>query len=146
MDKFNKTLRGYNIDEVNNFLDKIIKKVEAMVLEINNKNIKIKQLEEQVEHYKAMEKTLSRSIIVAEETGAQIKKNAREERDLLIKDARRNADRIINESLIRAEKINYKTAVTKKNVVIYKRRLKNLIESQLDMVEDIDIEDTGLDI
>lgn len=49
MEKFNRVLRGYDPEEVNNFIDHIIEQVEGMVNEIKEKDLKIKELEEQVE-------------------------------------------------------------------------------------------------
>ena len=45
MEKFNRTLRGYDPEEVNNFLDKVINQVEQMVDEIKDKDKRIKELE-----------------------------------------------------------------------------------------------------
>ena len=38
MEKFNRTLRGYDPDEVNSFLDKVIKRVEQIVSRIDKKD------------------------------------------------------------------------------------------------------------
>ena len=43
MERFNRTIRGYDPDEVNEFLDKVINKVEEMV---NEAKVKDEQLEE----------------------------------------------------------------------------------------------------
>lgn len=43
MEKFSRTLRGYDPDEVNAFIDKIIEQVEAMVNEIKDKNSELKE-------------------------------------------------------------------------------------------------------
>ena len=45
MDKFNRTLHGYDPDEVNAFLDQVINHVEKMVNEMKEKDAKIKDLE-----------------------------------------------------------------------------------------------------
>ena len=42
MEKFNRVLRGYDPEEVNNFIDRIIEQVEGMVNEIKEKDLKIK--------------------------------------------------------------------------------------------------------
>ena len=46
MEKFNRTLRGYDPDEVNSFLDKVIKRVEQMVSEIDKKDAELKKIRE----------------------------------------------------------------------------------------------------
>lgn len=51
-----------------------------------------------------MEDTLNRAIIMAEKTSEQIKLNAHQERETITNDAKKNASRIINEALLKAEK------------------------------------------
>ena len=147
MDKFKRSLNGYNIEEVNAFIDDIIKKVEVILEEekqikheIQLKDIKIKDLEQVVEHYKGIEKQMNTSIITAEESGEYIKRLAKSERDAIIEDARKNANRIISDALIRAEKIEYKTELLKKNIVSYKNRVRTMLNQQLDIIDDLDEE------
>jgi len=147
MDKFKRSLNGYNIEEVNAFIDDIIKKVEAILEEekqikheIQLKDIKIKDLEQVVEHYKGIEKQMNTSIITAEESGEYIKRLAKSERDAIIEDARKNANRIISDALIRAEKIEYKTELLRKNIVSYKNRVRTMLNQQLDIIDDLDEE------
>ena len=45
MEKFNRTIRGYDPDEVNRFLDKVISQVEVMVNEMKEKEARIAKLE-----------------------------------------------------------------------------------------------------
>ena len=52
MEKFNRTLRGYDPVEVNQFLDQVIKKVENMVAELNRKNEEIRIRDEQIKTLK----------------------------------------------------------------------------------------------
>ena len=148
MEKFNRVLRGYDTEEVNNFIDHIIEQVESMVNEIKEKDIRIKELEEQVEdtitlknrieHYEKMEDTLNRAIIMAEKTSEQIKLNAHQERETITNDAKKNASRIINEALLKAEKIDNDAETLKRNMNILKKRLRDILESQLELVDDIE--------
>ena len=155
MDKFNRTLRGYDPDEVNKFLDQVIKQVERMIADLKEKDRqialrdeKIAELTKMVEstssmrdklsQYERMEATLNRAIIMAQKTSDQIKANAHRESEIILEDAKRNASRIVNESLLRAEKTDMETNMIKRNTNIFKRKLKDILESQLDLVEDIE--------
>lgn len=148
MEKFNRVLRGYDPIEVNSFIDHIIEQVENMVNEIKEKDLKIKELEEQVEdvitlknrieQYEKMEDTLNRAIVMAEKTSEQIKLNAHQERETITNDAKRNASRIINEALLKAEKIDNDAEMVKRNMNILKKRLRDILESQLELVDDIE--------
>lgn len=147
MDKFKRSLNGYNVDEVNAFIDDVIKKVETIIKEeeeikneIKNKELKIKELENLVEHYKNIEKEMNTSIITAQESGEYIKRLAKSERDAIINDARKNANRIISDALIRAEKTEYKTELLRKNIISYKNRVRTMLNQQLDIIDDLDEE------
>lgn len=155
MEKFNRTLRGYDPEEVNRFLDEVIGKVEKMVKDIDDKNNllrekdeRIKELENQLEEnsglmdklesYERMESTLNQAIFMAQKTSDQLKISAHKESEIILDDAKKNASRIVNEALIRAEKIDDEASNVKRNITILKRRLKNIIESQLQIIDDID--------
>lgn len=148
MQKFNKTLRGYDPAEVNAFLDQVINQVESMVDEIKEKDEKIAKLEhldeenkslrEKLQQYTRTEETLNRAILMAQKTSDQMRVNAHKESEVIIEDAKKNANRIVNEALLRAEKTEYEANMLRRNINIFKKRLRSIIEAQLEMVEDID--------
>lgn len=148
MEKFTRTLRGYDPIEVNNFIDQVISQVELMVKDIKIKNQKIAELsnleeenlrlKEKLAQYERMEGTLNRAIVMAERTSEQIKLSAHQESETIINDAKRNANRIVNDALLRAEKTEMEANLLKRNVTIFKRRLKDIVEAQLEMVNDIE--------
>ena len=148
MERFNRILRGYDPEEVNAFLDQVIARVETMVSDINKKDEEIKQLksklagieqlEEKLMQYERMEDTLNRAILMAQKTSDQLKLSAHRESELMVEDAKNNASRIVNEALLRAEKIENDAVTLKRNVNIFKRRLKDIVESQLEVIDEID--------
>lgn len=148
MEKFNRTLRGYDPVEVNNFLDKVIKQVEIMVGELNEKDTKIEQLshleqenivlKQKLEQYRRTEETMNKAIMMAQKTSDQMRIAAHNEAEAIIDDAKRNANRIVNEALMRAEKTEQEANMLKRNINIFKRRLRSIIEAQLELVDEID--------
>ena len=60
------------------------------------------------------------------------------ESEIILEDAKRNASRIINESLLKAEKADMEAEMLKRNINIFKRKLRGIIEAQLEMVDDIE--------
>jgi len=148
MERFSRVLRGYDPDEVNRFLDKVIAQVEGMIEEIKSKDELIKSYKEMEEDYISlkqskdqyikMEDTLKRAIVMAEKTSEQIKLTAYQERDIIVGDAKKNANRIVNESLLKAEQIQKEADSLRRNVTVFKRRLRDVIETQLELVDDIE--------
>ena len=138
MEKFSTQLGGYKKDEVNKFVDDCVKQVEAMLSELKQKDAEIESLKKDLERYKNMENTFNKAILVAEDASNQIKRVARDESDRIIDDAKKNASRIVNDALMQAEKTQYETATLRRNIVTFKRRLRTIVESQLELVDDID--------
>ena len=148
MERFSRVLRGYDPEEVNRFLDRVIAQVEGMVEEIKIKDQQIKaykemeteyvSLKQNKEQYTKMEDTLKRAIVMAEKTSEQIKLTAYQERDIIVGDAKKNANRIVNESLLKAEQIQKETDSLRRNLVVFKRRLREALETQLELVDDIE--------
>ena len=153
MEKFNRTLRGYDPVEVNQFLDQVIKKVENMVTELNRKNEEIRIRDEQIKtlkeqmsdnekariaQYERTEETLQKAIIMAQKTSDQMRMAAHKESETIVENAKKNATRIVNEALLRAEKTEDDAATLRRNVHTFKRRLKNIVEAQLEVIDEID--------
>ena len=163
MEKFSRVLRGYDPEEVNNFLDKVIEKVESMVSEIEAKDKKIvelsnldKQTKEKynlelnklkqenltltskIAQFERMEDNLKKAILMAEKTSEQIKLTAYQERDIIISDAKKNANRIVNEALLKAETIEKESDTLRRNMIVFKRRLKDALSTQIELIEDIE--------
>ena len=138
MEKFNTTFAGYKKDEVNKFIDDVIKQVESMISNMKSKDLEIEKLKSELDHYKTLESTFNRALLVAEDAGQQIRNSARNESVAIIEDAKRNADRIINNALIKAETIDKDAERLRRNIITFKRRLKTIVENQLEVIEDIE--------
>ena len=138
MEKFNTSFNGYKKEEVNKFIDDVIKQVESMINNMKSKDLEIEKLKSELEHYKTLESTFNKALLIAEDAGQQIRNSARSESTQLIEDAKRNADRIINNALIQAETARRDAERLRRNVITFKRRLRDILETQMDLVNDID--------
>ncbi|GAX90988.1 DivIVA domain-containing protein [Effusibacillus lacus] len=133
--EFSRALRGYNQDEVNEFLDHVIKDYESLIREKKNLEEQVSQLKERLAHFENIEDSLSKSIVVAQETAEEVKANARKEAQLIVKEAEKNADRIVNEALLRSREISLELENMQKQASIYRARFRALIQAQLEMLE-----------
>ena len=61
-----------------------------------------------------------------------------EDYEELLEQARNNANSIVHEALLNAEKTEHEAMLLKKNITVYKNRVKNIIKSQLEIAEDLD--------
>ena len=167
MKKFAIVENGYSPEEVNAFVERVAseyetvltklrdkdnevkslqrqieeyqsQKIDDTLKQLDEKDAKIANLEEQLEHYHDIESTLNKTILVAEESSNQIKKIARDEARLIIDDAKKNASHIVNDALIKAEKVELEADQLKRSLRVYKSRIKQAINDQLSIVDDVD--------
>ena len=138
MKKFSKSFSGYNTHEVNAFVDDVVKNVDEMLQKMKAKDMEIDRLTKELEHYKSMDDTLNRAIVMAEESSKKYRESSLNESDLIITEAKKNANRIINDALTKAEHIEEESQRMRRNIITYKRRIKGLIDQQAELIDDLD--------
>ena len=129
MEKFSYEANGYNRNEVNQFVSDVIRETEGIIVRVRKQNAELEALRNEVKKYKEMENTLSNSIIKQKETEAQI----------IIDNAKSNASRIVNEALLRAEKIEQDKDLLERNIRILKKKLKSIMDQQQAVIDEIEI-------
>ena len=138
MDKFTITEKAYSVNEVNKFIENVINQTEGMLEKMKRQQREVEQLKREIENYKRIESDLKSALFRAEQSSNEIKKMAYDEKNTIIEDARRNASRIINDALLRAEKIELKTDTLERNMRIFKKKLKLVVEQQLSVIDEIE--------
>ena len=138
MKKFSRELNGYKKDEVNGFINDVIIQIEKLLKNIEEDKKVINELKEKLSYYEKIETSLNTAFNTAYDTGENIRKSATNEANSIIQDAKKNASRIVNDALIQNEKITLKTEQAAKNLRIFKTRLRNIVEEQLHVVDEID--------
>lgn len=132
--EFGRRLRGYDEDQVNEFLDQIIKDYEAMIRENKELQNQVAATQDKLGHFSNIEETLSKTIIVAQEAADELRGNAKKEAQLIVKEAEKNADRIINDALSKSRKVALEVEELKKQATIYRARFRALIETQMELL------------
>ena len=147
MKKFETVFRGYDKAQVQLFLDDVIKNYELLLEKSKKTEAENLKLKTENEYYKKIEDTMNRAIYNAENMGDQIKSSARKEAESLMVEARHNANRIINDALLKAEKAQNHADQLKRNTNMLKRRLRQIIENQLAVIEEMDnVDFSGVDV
>ena len=138
MDKFTIEGNGYSVSEVNKIVDDVIKQTESNLDKLKKSHEELEKARQELYHYREIESNLNDALYKAEQSSNEIKKSALAERDVIISDARKNASRIVNDALIRAEKAELKADTLERNVRIFKKKLKLIVEQQLAVVDEIE--------
>ena len=115
-------------------LDKL-KKTNDEMKSLRDDNSK---LQKDLEQYKNIEGTLRRTLVLAEESNQTIRKSTYDESQAIIEDAKKNASRIINDALLRAQKIQDDADAIKRDTIVYRNRIMNIMKEQKELLDKYD--------
>lgn len=137
--EFRRGLRGYDVDEVDEFLDEVIRDFEALYKENLELKETIQKRDEEVNRYQELEQTLQETLVLAQQTGEEIKQNAKKEAELIIWEAQKKAEQILAkaeaETLTAAEMLEKMHGLEKQLYV----KMKSFLTSQLEFLEEYEI-------
>jgi cell division initiation protein len=151
--KFNrKMMNGYNVEEVDEFLDELLEDYGKNYKELSKANAKIEELTNSLSHYKNIETTLQNTLVMAQTTAEEVKNVAKQQSDQIISEAQKQS-----EEIVRMSKENSRKALNdleqqikikekdlddlKKQFDIYKAKMESLLISQLELIKEINKED-----
>ena len=144
--EFHVKLRGYDQDEVNEFLDQIIKDYEALLKENDSLRDSLDQNKEKLKYFNDLKDSLNQSIIVAQEAADKVKANSQREAEIINREAQKQgqdiidqanekARNIIDEASKKAKKLAIETDDLRKQARIFRQKLQVMMESQLEVVK-----------
>ena len=149
---FGTRFRGFDPEEVDEFLDIVVRDYEDLVRSNHDKETRIKNLEERLSYFDEMKDSLSQSVLIAQDTAERVKQAAQERSNNIIQQAEQDAQRLLEEAKYKAneilrqatdnaKKVAVETEELKNKSRVFHQRLKSTIESQLAIVESSDWED-----
>ena len=125
---------GYTKKSVDDFVNEIVESFE----EVNRENTELKEklttLSEGMQYYKSIEKTLQKSLVLAQKTADEKKEKALNNAKIIEKVARSRADSIITKAKNDLDAIYRQTDELNRRFELYKSYVKNLITTQLDLI------------
>lgn len=134
--EFKRAIRGYKESEVEEFLDKVIIDYEKLYKENIELKDKITLLNEQIDKYTSLEKTLNNTLIIAQTTAEEVNTNAHKKAELIEKEAEFKGAKLIENANSEVVKIRREYEEVKKQLNIFKTRFKILLEAQLELLTD----------
>ena len=139
MKRFSIVNNGYDIDEVNRFIDIVIGRLEKLNAENAAYASKIEKLNEEISKGGSSDSSrLEDAILAINEVTDKMKGMAREEAEMIVNEAKNNANSIVHEALVKATEVENQRLLLEKNIKIYKERVKSLMEAQMALIDDLD--------
>ncbi len=129
--EFKVSLRGYNQDEVDEFLDEVMRNYEAVIRENDDLRQNTSGMGEKLEQYRQLEQTLQSTLIVAQSTADEMKQSARKEAELVVREAQARARELIQKAENQVVQQQAEVERIKRDTDQFRARVKSLLESQL---------------
>ena len=136
--EFEKRFKGYDCDEVDDFLDVVIQDFELLYKENQTLKNKIGLLTETVERYKQIENTMQQSMDMARKTAEDTKKNAEAEASAIINKAKLDASYLARQIDDEHVKRHREMLAVKNEIEQYKSRVKLLCENIVTMLDGLE--------
>lgn len=139
MDIHNKTfsgqLRGYSKDEVNAFLEELASDYEKIYREHRAMEEEMDIIRTKLRNYEKMESTMSHTLVMAQETADNVKKNAHKEAALSIQEAQSEAQKIVSDAEAARRKMNADLLKAEGDMNLYIEKLLSNFKSALALIE-----------
>ncbi|HFI0292238.1 TPA: DivIVA domain-containing protein [Streptococcus suis] len=142
---FSTKFRGYDAEEVDEFLDIVTVDYEELVRKNHEQETEIKVLKEKLAYFDELKESLSQSVIIAQDTAKKVKLSADEQAANITKQAEYDSQTLLNEAkdkaneILRlatdnAKKVAVETEELKNKARLFHQRLKSTVEGQLSII------------
>ena len=136
--EFKKGLRGYNAEEVDEFLDEVVDNYEELYKENANLKEKLANLNEKIEHYSKIETTIQNTLILAQNAAEQAKNSAQNEAELMLKNANESAQKLTDKAHSDVIQINDEYEKVKQEFIKFRAKYRNFMNTQLETFDDLE--------
>lgn len=126
---------GYDKKEVDTFMQEIINSYEILYREKVELTDKVNVLNEAVQNYKTIEKTMQKALILAQKTAEDTQEAASKKAHAIEKEAMTKAELLVGDAKREFELVHQRTIQLLQQYEKYKLQFKNLAAAQIELLE-----------
>ncbi len=138
--EFRKVLRGYDSNDVDEFLDKISEDYEALYKENSSLKEKMSLFEEKLNHYSKLESTIQNTLLLAQNAAEQAKSASQKEAEIIVKTANEAAHRILDKANNDVYKISSDYDIVKNEFSQFRYKYRNFMNTQIELFSNLENE------
>lgn len=143
---FRRSFRGYSVEEVHSFLDRVNQEYDKLYSENVDLKERLAEFERNLARYREIEEVLKNTMVMAQKNSDDLRQNAEKEAELTLEKALGEAQKIIREAECRAGRI-IAEAEKKVNVLleeyhqlesqarIFRSRFRSFLEAELRLID-----------
>ncbi len=141
---FKKVLRGFDPEEVEAFLSMVADELESLIHERNRADEELIKLRTQLRDFQEVKQTLHNTLAKATDTVEETRMNSLREATLRISEAELQAEKITESARSELQELRHEINLLKTQKESFTRRLRHLLESQIELIDVLGMDDIGL--
>jgi len=141
--EFSKSFRGYNEEEVDDFLDKIVKDYEELINENARLNEEIERMQEKLKEFSQIEETLRSALLNAQKSAIEMKEKVEDEAKIIIEKAEMEAKALKQQVFQKEDLVKNEIDNLRRYKFNFKEKFKSMLNLYLKMIESEDFEEKG---
>jgi len=141
--EFTRSFRGYNEEEVDDFLDKIVKDYEELINENLRLNEEIERMQEKLKEFSEIEETLRSALLNAQKSAEEMKGRVESEAKIIIEKAELEAKSLKQQVFQREDLVKNEIDNLRRYKYNFKEKFKSMLNLYLKMIESEDFEEKG---
>lgn len=136
--EFKRGIRGYNPDDVDEFLDEVVENYEELYKENSRLKESITRLKDKVEHYERLEATIQNTLLLAQNAAEQAKETSQKEADLIVNNANETAQKILDKAHNDVIGINDEYERVKEEFIKFRAKFRGFMNTQLQTFDELE--------
>lgn len=137
--EFKSTLRGYDANQVDDFLDELADEFERAFAENQRLSDEVKNLKERLEQFEELETSIREALVHAQQVSRDLRRNATKEAELIVREANEQSHRILADSSARVERVQESYEVLRKAKQDFANDFRYLLKSYMDVMDNADV-------
>ena len=143
--EFGRSFRGYNEEEVDDFLDKIVKDYEELIKENAKLKEEIDRMKDRLKEFSEIEETLRSALLNTQKSADEIKDRVENKAKLIVEKAEKEAEVIIQKASQREDEAKNEINNLRRYKFIFKERFRSMLNLYQKMLENEKFEEQNND-
>ena len=137
--EFKSGLRGYDANQVDDFLDEVADEFERTFAENQRMLEEMTSLRERLQQFEELEASIQEALVQAQQVARDLRRNAGKEAELIVREAKEQSHRILADSSGRVERVQESYEVLRKAKQDFSNDFRHLLKSYLAVMDNADV-------
>jgi cell division initiation protein len=134
--EFHRGFRGYAENEVDEFLDEVVREFEVLLRERQELRAQVEEADQRLARFHELEEHLQKALVIAQQTADEVRQNAQREAELISREAQQKAEQVLEEARAQLKLLEHDLLERRRELEVWKARVRSLLESELALLAD----------